>query len=125
MIRLGVIALGGALGAVARYVLAGFVHRFMPASFPYGTFAVNVIGCLLFGVVIGIGDQRFVIGPTARAFLLIGVLGGFTTFSSFTFETIQLARDAQFLWASINVVGQIAAGLLAMWIGYVTARAVW
>jgi fluoride exporter len=125
MINLAAIALGGAIGAVSRYLLAGYVHRFTPTSFPYGTFAVNVLGCLLFGVVIGVADQRFAIGATARAFLLIGVLGGFTTFSSFTFETFQLLRDAQFLWASLNVVGQIAAGMLALWIGYVTARGLW
>jgi fluoride exporter len=118
-----VIALGGALGSVARYLVAGLVHRYASPYFPYGTFVVNVAGCLLFGAIFGLSEQRFVVGPTMRAFLLIGVLGGFTTFSSFTFETFQLLRDGEFLLAAANSVGQVVIGLAAFWIGTVAIRA--
>jgi CrcB protein len=125
MMRLLLIATGGALGALARYALAGFVHRFTSALFPYGTFAVNVVGCLCFGVILGLAEQRFVVGPAGRSFLLIGLLGGFTTFSSYTFETFELLRDAEYLRAAINAAGQVVAGLLALWAGYSSARMIW
>jgi CrcB protein len=116
------IALGGSIGAVARYGLAGLVQRFTTPYFPFGTFAVNILGCFVFGIIAGLAEHRFVIGPQARAFLLIGVLGGFTTFSSFSFETFQLLRDAEIVRASLNAVGQLVAGLFVMWIGFVLAR---
>ena len=116
------VALGGAIGSTARYLLAGAVHRFASPYFPYGTFVVNVAGCLLFGVIFALGEERFVIGPSARAFLLIGVLGGFTTFSSFTFETFQLLRDGELLLAAANAVGQLVAGLAAFWVGMTVVR---
>ena len=118
------VAIGGALGSVARYALGGLVHRYAPASFPYGTFVVNVTGCLCFGIIAGLFEERTVVAPAARTFLLIGVLGGFTTFSSFTFETFGLLRDAEIAWALLNGVGQVVIGLLALWVGYVIARAV-
>ena len=116
------IALGGSIGAVARYGLSGFVQRFTSPYFPFGTFTVNIVGCLVFGILAGIAEQRFALGPQARAFLLIGVLGGFTTFSSFTYETFQLLRDAEIARAALNVFGQVIVGLAAMWAGFVVAR---
>ena len=116
------IALGGAIGAVARYAMAGLVQRYTSPYFPYGTFAVNIAGCLAFGLIFGLTEHRFAISPAMRAFLLIGVLGGFTTFSSYTFESFQLLRDAQFLRASLNAAGQVFLGLLCFWIGYLANR---
>lgn len=116
------IALGGAIGSVARYALAGAVHRFASPYFPYGTFVVNITGCLVFGAIFALSEQRFVIGPPVRAFLLIGVLGGFTTFSSFTFETFQLVRDGEMLLAAANAVGQLVVGLAAFWLGTAVVR---
>jgi fluoride exporter len=118
----GWVAAGGAIGSVARYVLAGLVHRYTSAFFPYGTFAVNTIGCMLFGLFFGLTEQRFAVSPTVRAFLLIGVLGGFTTFSSYAFESFQLMRDAQYLRASVNVAGQVVLGLVCFWLGYMANR---
>ena len=118
------VALGGAIGSVARYLLTGAVHRFASPYFPYGTFVVNVSGCLLFGIIFALGEERFVIGPPLRAFLLIGVLGGFTTFSSFTFESFQLLRDGELLLASANAVGQLVVGLFAFWVGVTVVRAI-
>lgn len=117
-----VVALGGALGAASRYLLAGAVHRVLPATFPYGTFIVNILGCFLFGIIAGLAEERFVVGPQARRFLLIGVLGGFTTFSSYTYESFTLARDGQFAPAFANTLGQVIVGFAALWGGYVLAR---
>jgi len=76
--RFLLVASGGALGSIARYALTEFVHRYAPASFPYGTFVVNAMGCMLFGVVISLAEGRVLLGTGARTFLLVGVLGGFT-----------------------------------------------
>jgi fluoride exporter len=118
------VALGGAIGSACRCLLDGAVYRVMPATFPYGTFVVNVIGCLVFGVLIGAAENRLAVGTLARSFVLIGILGGFTTFSSFTFETLGLARTGDWWAALINAVGQVVAGLVAMWAGIVLTRAV-
>jgi fluoride exporter len=116
------IAAGGAVGAVARYTFAALVYRVVPTLFPVGTFAVNVAGCLVFGLLAGLAEQRFAFGPVARSFLLVGVLGAFTTFSTFAFESVELVRDGQFLWALLNVGGQVVAGLAGIWVGYVVTN---
>ena len=118
------VGVGGAIGALARYLLGGAVHRLIPGFFPYGTFVVNVIGCLAFGLVVGLAESRFVIGPGARAFVLIGVLGGFTTFSSFIFESFELLRGGQILPAAANVAGQVIIGFVALWAGYAAGRTI-
>jgi len=113
------VALGGALGSVARYLFSLTVLRVTGSLFPFGTFAVNVVGCFVFGLIAGAAEQRVQIAPELRLFLLVGVLGGFTTFSSYAFESFALVRDGQFAWAGLNVVGQVVAGLIGMWAGYV------
>jgi fluoride exporter len=118
------VALGGALGSVARYLLSLAVHRYTAAGFPYGTFTVNIVGCALFGLIIGAAEHRIDLTPAVRAFFLVGVLGGFTTFSAFTFDTLELLRTAAFLRAALNVLGQIAFGLLALWLGYILAKSI-
>lgn len=121
--QLILIALGGALGSLCRYGLSTTVQRFSSPFFPYGTFVVNVLGCLVFGIIIGAARQRFVLGPSERAFLLIGVLGGFTTFSTFTYETFALLQDGEFVRALVNAGGQLICGLVALWAGYVAVAA--
>ena len=116
------VALGGAIGSVGRYLFSNLVYRFSPPFFPYGTSAVNAVGCLVFGVIVGLAEERFVVGPSGRAFLLIGILGGFTTFSTFAFETFELLRDGQFLTALVNVAGQVVAGVAGVWLGYQAYR---
>jgi fluoride exporter len=113
------VAVGGAVGSVARYLLSTFVQRHAPTLFPVGTFAVNLVGCAVFGVIVGLAQERFLLRPETRALLLIGVLGGFTTFSSFAFESFELLRDGQYWWASLNLVGQVVAGVIGLWAGYV------
>ena len=112
------IAIGGALGSVARYLLSTFVLRVTGTLFPLGTFVVNVTGCLVFGAIAGAASQRVQLAPALRLFLLTGILGGFTTFSTYAFESFTLVRDGQFLWASINIAGQVVAGLVGLWAGY-------
>ncbi len=118
------VAAGGALGSVARYALDGFILRLASPYFPSGTFVVNAIGCLVFGVIIGLADGRSVLTPTGRLFLLIGLLGGFTTFSTFTFETFQLVRGSEYARGALNAAGQVVVGYLAMWAGYILGRSV-
>jgi CrcB protein len=113
------IAIGGAAGSVARYLFSSAVLRASGSLFPAGTFAVNVVGCALFGLIAGAAEHRVSLSPDTRAFLLIGVLGGFTTFSSYAFESVSLMRDGQFAAAFVNVVGQVVAGLVGLWAGYV------
>jgi len=121
--RLGMVALGGAIGAVARYVLAGAVMRVTGSSFPFGTLAVNVFGCLLVGLTAGLAiDRAGLIGPGVRVFLIIGVCGAFTTFSAFGYETLELLRTDQFWRAGLNVGGNLVAGLAAVWAGLALAR---
>jgi CrcB protein len=115
---------GGFLGSAARYLVGGWVHRLAPFSgFPLGTLAVNVVGCFVIGVLGGWIDGRQLFSPEARVFLLIGVLGGFTTFSSFAYETLALTRDAQFGRALVNVTAQVVLGLGAAWLGHALVRA--
>ncbi len=119
------VGVGGFLGSVMRYGLSGLVHRFLPsAAFPYGTLTVNVIGCLVIGLLGGLTDARQVLGPGARLFLFLGLLGGFTTFSTFGYETVALLKDADRSQAVINVVLHVGLGLSAVWAGYALSR-VW
>ena len=111
------VAAGGAIGSVARYALSTFVLRATGTLFPLGTFVVNAVGCLCFGLVVGAAEQRIALSPETRAFILAGVLGGFTTFSSYVFESAGLIRDGQMAAAIVNVAGQVVAGLAAFWIG--------
>ncbi len=120
-LNLFLIAIGGALGSAARYVLSIFVLRVSGTLFPLGTFVVNVIGCLVFGAIAGAASQRVQLAPALRLFLLTGILGGFTTFSSYAFESFALMRAGHVVWASVNVAGQVVAGLAGVWAGYVLA----
>lgn len=111
---------GGFVGAVLRFGLSGLVQRGAPLStFPWGTLAVNLLGCLLIGLIAGLVDSRQLFSPEARIFMLIGVLGGFTTFSTFGYEAIALLRDAEYLRAVAYVGIQVFAGLALVWSGYV------
>ncbi|MDT8320488.1 MAG: fluoride efflux transporter CrcB [Xanthomonadales bacterium] len=114
-----IVGAGGFLGALARYGLSGWVHRQLPlATFPYGTLAVNLLGCLLIGVIAGLAESRQMFSPEFRVFALIGVLGGFTTFSTFGFETFALMRDGDHLRAGASVGLHLVFGLTLVWLGY-------
>jgi len=114
-----VIAAGGAVGAMARHGLNAAVHVRYSAVLPWGTFVVNALGCLVIGLLAGaIAGTRPHIGEMGRAFLFVGVLGGFTTFSSFGLDTLTLAKSGALWPAAANVVGQVVVGLSAVWLGY-------
>ena len=110
---------GGFAGAVLRYALGGLIHRHVSAGgLPYGTLAVNLLGCLLIGALAGLAESRPIFSPGFRVFIFIGLLGGFTTFSAFGFETFTLVRDGDFLRASMNIVISVVLGLALLWAAY-------
>lgn len=114
---------GGFLGALLRWGLGGFVHQLAPrVTFPIGILVVNALGCLAIGFVGGLADARALVNPNARLFLAIGLLGGFTTFSSFGYDTIALLRDGAPGRAALNVALQIVVGLGAVAVGYAASR---
>jgi len=114
--------LGGGIGSVARYALASAVQREMPGPFPSGTFAVNLLGSFAIGLVGALGLERAAISPEARVFLMVGILGGFTTFSSFAWETLGLISVRDVLRATLYVAGSVFFGLLGAWLGRLLGR---
>jgi CrcB protein len=109
---------GGFLGSILRYAVSGAVHRAMPTTtFPYGTFVVNTVGCLAIGFLAGMAETRQLIGPEMRLFLFIGLLGGFTTFSTFGYESFALLRDGEHLRVAAYVGGHILVAFAAVWAG--------
>jgi CrcB protein len=117
------VALGGALGSVARYGCTGLLVRFAGAGIPWTTLLVNVSGSFVIGVLAALvtADGRPLVAGDARAFLMVGVLGGFTTFSSFSIETLTLARAGAWAAAGGNVVASVVLCLGAVWLGYAGA----
>lgn len=112
------VALGGALGATARYKLGGLVlHHAAQWKFPFSTFAVNVLGCLLAGLLAGLVVRHDAFGPDLRLFLFTGLLGGFTTFSAFGLETVLLLQRHEFATALANVALSTSVGILVLWAG--------
>ncbi len=122
MRHLLLVGAGGGLGAMLRFLAGGFVHHFLPASFPYGTFLINVSGCFGIGFLAGLVEERFLLGPGARLFWMVGVLGGYTTFSTFGYETLVLLRGGSQAAALANAAGQVVLGLTAVAAGTVAAR---
>lgn len=116
------IAGGGALGAVLRFWMSNGVHALLGRGFPYGTLAVNVLGCLLMGLLYVWLLERTALAAEWRAFLLIGLLGGFTTFSSFSIETLTLIESGELLKAVMNVVLSVLVCLAATGIGLMMGR---
>lgn len=117
-------AIAGAAGTLTRYFFGGLVQKAFGGSFPMGTFAVNMTGCLLFGLFWSLAEERMVISGELRAVILIGFMGAFTTFSSFIFESGALIRDAQWAYALGNIVLQNILGLAALLVGMAIGRMV-
>ncbi len=126
MINILLVGAGGFIGSVFRYICGKTVHTLLQQYpwFPFGTLTVNVTGCLLIGFLAGLSETRHLFSPEARLFVFVGVLGGFTTFSSFGYETFILARDVQFSAALANVGLQLVIGIGAVWLGNVLSRMV-
>jgi fluoride exporter len=117
------VALGGAIGSVARYKLSGLVlQNTIDWRFPAGTFAVNVTGCLIAGVLAGLAERHEFFTADVRLLLFTGLLGGFTTFSAFGLETMFLLRRGELLVAGSNILLSVIIGILALYIGMVVTR---
>ena len=122
MLKLAVIGLGGFFGAVARYGLSGLVHRYSGGAFPFGTLIVNLLGCFLIGAVMAVVEGREALSPNVRLFVVIGLLGSFTTFSTLGYETLELLRSREHLAALANMGGSAVLGVLAVVAGHVAVR---
>ena len=124
MNRLLLLALGGALGTLARYGLNGVISARV-SSFPLGTMIVNITGCFVIGFIAAISGPamgRAWLKPATRDFLMVGFCGGYTTFSSFGIQTLNLARDGEWFYVALNVIGSNLLGLLATYLGWVLGR---
>ncbi len=124
MIKAAIIFVGGGIGSVLRYAMSGWVYAIMGADFPYGTFAVNIIGSFVIAFFLTIADDRFLVSLNLKAFIAIGILGGFTTFSTFTYETLELFKNGSYITAATNIVGSIVVALLAAWLGNLVGKLV-
>jgi CrcB protein len=115
------VALGSAIGGAARYWCSGVMARLVGETFPWGTMTVNAVGSFLIMVffIATEPDGRLLASPALRQFVMVGLMGGYTTFSSFSLQTLQLARDGEWLLAALNVLGSVVICLAAAWCGYV------
>lgn len=112
------------MGTLGRYALSGFVARRFGETFPTGTLVVNVAGCFLAGFLFYLMQERFLVSDTTRMVVMIGLLGGFTTFSSYGLQTFTLLRDGEIWFAAMNLIGSNLLGLLMVWAGYTLAKVV-
>jgi CrcB protein len=117
------IAVGSALGGMARYWLSGFVAEHIGETFPWGTIVVNISGSFVIGFfgTLTAPDGRLLVGPTTRQFVMVGLCGGYTTFSSFSIQTLNLFRDGDWLRAGGNIILSVALCLVAVWLGHILA----
>ncbi len=121
MMRLLIIALGGALGAVLRYVISEIPYRYFSPTFPYGTLLVNLLGAFIIGMLFEL-SRRINIPSDWRVFVFIGIIGAFTTFSTFALETVNLVRDSEYIPALWNILITNFAGLFVVYLGFLSTR---
>ena len=115
-----VIFIGSGLGGVLRFLLSTTVQKLADGwMFPVGTFSVNMLGCLVIGLLARLSESKGLFQGDTRLFLFVGILGGFTTFSSFGYESFQLLRDGQYLAAFLNSLLQVVIGLICVWLGFI------
>jgi CrcB protein len=120
------VGIGGFIGSVMRYLLSGWVQQTTKSvGFPFGTLAVNIIGCFVIGFIAQLAESRGAFASETRTFIFFGILGGFTTFSTFGNETLNLARDSQVLNAFANVGANVILGLFAVWLGRTASYMIW
>lgn len=120
------IFLGGGLGSIARYAGSGFIARHFGETFPWGTLLVNISGSFVIGLFATLTstEGRWMVAPSAREFVMIGLCGGYTTFSSFSLQTLSLARDGEWFKAGANAVLSLALCLVAVWVGHLLAASI-
>ena len=122
MVKYLVVFIGAGLGGGFRYWLSSYVQKYSAPYFPFGTLAVNFIGSFILGLLIFGLDEKELISPTLKLFIGIGFCGGFTTFSTFSFETFNLIRDTEFLLAGLNILANVFMTLLGVYIAYLITR---
>lgn len=119
-----IVGLGGGLGSIARYVSQRAVAMYLPVSFPYGTFFINILGSFLIGIIFGISEKSNILSPEIRLFLTVGFCGGFTTFSTFSLDSLWLIRDAQYLNFGLYATLSVILGLAATFAGIAIVKMV-
>lgn len=117
------IAIGGAIGSVARYLIGVRLYSFLGLGLPYGTLTVNLVGSFLLGVILGLVEERGAFGPETRSFLTIGFLGGFTTFSTFIYENWEYTRDGEIMRAGLYTALSLVGAFALFTLGHATVRA--
>jgi len=121
MLKILAVGAGGFLGSVLRYLILGWLSQLGP-TFPWATLVVNVSGCFVLGLVAGLTEERWVISPEIKSFVIFGLLGAFTTFSTFSYETMALLREGQMPGAAVNIALSVLLGLFAVWLGSILGR---
>jgi CrcB protein len=122
MAQVLLVGLGGMIGSVLRYALASAVQRSAHAAFPAGTLVVNLLGCLAIGVFMSLAEAKQWMSPNIRLFVTTGILGGFTTFSAFGYETFRLLRENAYGFATANVLANVVVGTVAVGLGWSLGR---
>jgi CrcB protein len=121
-----IVGIGGFLGSILRYLISGYVQNLSRSvSFPYGTLSVNIIGCFLIGIISQLVDLQIGVTAETRLFLMVGILGGFTTFSAFGNETMNLLQDQRFFLSLIYIGSHLFIGLSAVFLGRMIIKLVW
>lgn len=120
-----IVALGSALGGVSRFWLSGLIAQRFSSTFPVNTLVINITGSFVIGVIAALSavDSRYLVNAAWRNFLMVGVCGGYTTFSSFSLQTLNLAHEGQWLYAGANIVGSVVLCLIGVWLGYLLGQA--
>ena len=116
------VGIGGLFGSILRYLVAVFFARQAASAFPYGTLVVNLAGCFLIGILFALSEKGNVLSPEWRILLTTGFCGGFTTFSTFSYESIRLIQDGEILLVSVYVAGSVVVGLVSTWLGMLLVR---
>lgn len=119
-----IVATGSALGGVTRFWLSGLIANRYGNWFPFGTLVINISGSFLIGLIAALSasDSRYIVNPNVRNFLMVGICGGYTTFSSFSYQTLTLAQDGQWLYAAANIIGSVTLCLVGVWLGYLAGQ---
>jgi CrcB protein len=123
VIKLLIVGAGGFLGAISRYTLSGFVHRYVPGAFPVGTLCVNLVGCFLIGALMALVQDRKLFAPETRLLIGVGILGSLTTFSTLGYETVELLRSGESRLALLSVVANVVFGVAGVILGRFAVKA--